>query len=490
MGEDKTQLGKILLKRKVVSSNDLDGILEEQKSAGGKGERLASRVLEKGLTDEVRLLRALSEQSGVPAVDLEEIEFSLENLEIIPKEIAKEHVILPLKVTGDSINLAMATPDDQKVIDEIEFVTGKKVFPHVSLHAQIVEAVERSYREKESGGEVYRGARFGEAGAAPGAESDAPASTVLPDDSGREGMDLDVEIDFDEEEAPAPSSGLESISAPSVGGGGTEPIQPAPRPEAEEGRGRRILVVDDEDDIRLLISRVLIEKGHQVVTAGRGLEAIQKVQTESPDMIILDAMLPEVHGFDICRKIKGSRKYGHIPVIMISAIYRGWRYAQDLKESYGVDDFIEKPFKIGEFVKKVDALLERDGSEAREDGEDLSQQAERILARSVEAYRGGDIDRAIELLRKGLDIDPLAFKLHYNLALLLGKKSLSYQAIRELENTLELAPSYFPALKNLALLYQKAGFKYKSIETWERALHHCPDEETREGIKRHLMSML
>ncbi|MFO8073962.1 MAG: response regulator [Polyangia bacterium] len=492
MGEDKTQLGKILLKRKVVSSKDLDGILDEQKSAGGKGERLASRVLEKGLTDGVELLRALSEQSGVPAVDLEEIEFPLENLEIIPKEIAEEHVILPLKVTDDSINLAMATPDDQKVIDEIEFVTGKKVFPHVSLHAQIVEAVERAYREKESGGTVYRGARFGEAGAAPGTESDAPASTVLPDDSGGEGMmGLDVEIDFDQEEGSAPSSGgLESISAPSVGG--AEAVQPAPRPEAEaEGsRGRKILVVDDEDDIRLLISRVLMEKGHQVVTAGRGLEAIQKVQTESPDMIILDAMLPEVHGFDICKKIKDSRKYGHIPVIMISAIYRGWRYAKDLKESYGVDDFIEKPFKIGEFVKKVDAMLKRDGAEVREDGEDLSQQAERILARSVEAYRGGDIDRAIELLRKGLEIDPLAFKLHYNLALLLGKKALSYQAIRELENALELAPSYFPALKNLALLYQKAGFKYKSIETWERALHHCPDEETREGIKRHLMSML
>ena len=113
-----------------------------------------------------------------------------------------------------------------------------------------------------------------------------------------------------------------------------------------------------------------------------------------------------------------------------------------------------------------------------------------ILSQSVEAYRGGDIEKAIDLLRQGLKIDPLAFKLHYNLALLLGKKSLNYQAIRELESALELSPEYFPALKNLALLYQKAGFKFKSIETWERALHHCPDDETREGIKQHLMNLL
>jgi DNA-binding response OmpR family regulator len=240
----------------------------------------------------------------------------------------------------------------------------------------------------------------------------------------------------------------------------------------------------------LLISRVLVEKGYAVVTAGRGLEAIHKVQTENPDMIILDAMLPEVHGFDICKKIKGSKKYGHIPVIMISAIYRGWRYAQDLKDSYGVDDFIEKPFKLNEFVDKVEGHFRARAADGEVVKEDLSQQADHVLQQSVDVYKSGNIDRAIELLRGGIMIDPLAYKLHYNLGLLLGKKSLIYQAIRELENTLELAPEYFPALKNLALLYQKAGFKFKAIETWERALHHCEDDETREGIKRHLMEML
>ncbi|HUT78534.1 MAG TPA: response regulator, partial [Polyangia bacterium] len=303
------------------------------------------------------------------------------------------------------------------------------------------------------------------------------------------GIEVDIEIPFSGLDPETPVAALPSPSRRA------EAMVPVPSGSAgiaaAPGQRKKVLVVDDEDDIRLLISRVLTEKGYAVVTAGRGLEAIQKVQTENPDMIILDAMLPEVHGFDICKKIKGSRKYGHIPVIMISAIYRGWRYAQDLKDSYGVDDFIEKPFKIGEFLKKVEshfAALESGPGPAPEP--DLSGEAERILARSVEVYHAPHNDKAMELLRGGLEIDPLSFKLHYNLGLLLGKKALNYQAIREIEYALELAPDFFPAVKNLALLYQKTGFKFKAIETWERALQHCPDDETRDGIKRHLMSLL
>ncbi len=507
--ENKTQLGKILLKRKLVSSAELDSLLDEQKSGAEPGERLASKVLQKGLTDEVRLLKALSEQAGVPAVNLEEIEFPLTNLDIIPKEIAAQHVILPIVVVGDSINLAMANPDDQRVIDEIEFVSGKRVFPHVALHAQIVNLVESCYVDKENGETHYRGKRAVSAGGSnlddvvgPPIEGSTAGTVIADSTQASLDDDFSLEIDVELPIATEPGSELEpamelvpeeesepaSLPVP-------EPQMPEPLPSGSSlpdfDVEKKILVVDDEDDIRLLISRVLTEKGYKVVTAGRGLEAIKMVQTENPDMIILDAMLPEVHGFDICKKIKGSKKYGHIPVIMISAIYRGWRYAQDLKDSYGVDDFIEKPFKLNEFLEKVEVhMSSQQVVVEQETQEDLSGQAERILAQSVEAYRAGDVDKAIELLRQGLKIDPLAFKLHYNMALLLGKKSLNYQAIRELESALELEPTYFPALKNLALLYQKAGFKFKSIETWERALHYCPDDETRDGIKQHLMNLL
>ncbi|MCK9460989.1 MAG: response regulator [Proteobacteria bacterium] len=498
-GGNKTQLGKILLKRKVVSSTDLDSLLHEQQDNPSDTERLASRVLKRGLSDEVRLLRALSEQMGVPAINLDEVEFSLSNLDFVPREIAQQHAILPVFVGGESINLAMANPDEQRVVDEVEFVTGKRVFPHVALHAQLVAVIEACYDAKASGETIYRGRRVGAAAAPSGpldavqgvpprglANTETSGVIAAEDGDGEAALGMEIDVEFDSSfgqpadppaaQAPPPAAVAEAMT----------PREPAAAPSTK----KKILVVDDEDDIRLLISRVLVEKGYAVVTAGRGLEAIHKVQTELPDMIILDAMLPEVHGFDICKKIKGSKKYGHIPVIMISAIYRGWRYAQDLKDSYGVDDFIEKPFKLGEFIEKVEGHFRARENAVEGPKEDLSQQAERVLQQSVDVYKSGNIDRAIELLRGGIMIDPLAYKLHYNLGLLLGKKSLVYQAIRELESTLELAPEYFPALKNLALLYQKAGFKFKAIETWERALHHCEDDETRDGIKRHLVEML
>ncbi len=482
MGENsKTQLGKILLKRKLVSPSQLNSILDEQQGESHPRERLASRVLKKGLTDEVRLLKALSEQAGIPAVNLDEVEIDLSCLDIIPSEIASQHVILPISVSEDCIYLAMANPDDKRVIDEVEFVSGKRVFPHVALHTQILNSVEKCYQARAAGEEVYCGkrfvARFDESLDFVGAPAQHfSGATILPDEEAQlaeDDLSLEIDIDLSEDDLPIPTDPEPAVTEP------------------HRDTGKKILVVDDEDDIRLLISRVLTEKGYKVVTAARGLEAIKMVQTENPDMIVLDAMLPEVHGFDICKKIKGSKKYGHIPVIMISAIYRGWRYAQDLKDSYGVDEFIEKPFKLGEFVEKVEMHLNAAGAdEDDKQQENLSEQAEEILSASVKAYRDGKVDKAIDLLRKGLKIDPLAFKLHYNLALILGKKSLNYQAIRELESTLDLEPSYFPALKNLAMLYQKTGFKFKSIETWERALHYCPDDKTRDGIKQHLMNLL
>jgi DNA-binding response OmpR family regulator len=414
-------------------------------------------------------------------VNLDEMEINLEILDMIPKDIAVKHIILPVSISNDAINLAMASPEDKRVIDEIEFVSGKRVFPHVALHVQMVKAIEVCYGAREAGEKVYRGANYGKIPPKASQKKQAPPSelpaAVVADQEDEDAFDLNIEVDIS-------GNDLSSLPPDILASDEIE------TPSESRGTAKKILVVDDEDEIRVLFTRVLTDKGYDVVTAARGREAIQKVQSENPHMIILDAMLPEVHGFDICKRIKGSSKYGHIPVIMISAIYRGWRYAQDLKNSYGVDEFIEKPFKISELIQKVDQLIEASEDESPPPAEQLSKEAERVLESCMVAYRGGNIDEAITLLKKGIKIDPLAFKLHYHLALLLGRKNLNYQAIRSLESALELAPDYFPALKNLAVLYQKTGFKFKAIETWERALGYCDEEEMREKIKSHLMKLL
>jgi DNA-binding response OmpR family regulator len=201
-------------------------------------------------------------------------------------------------------------------------------------------------------------------------------------------------------------------------------------------------------------------------------------------------MLPEIHGFDICKQIKGDDKYKHLPVVMISAIYRGWRYAKDLKESYGVDDFIEKPFNIEELVKVVDKHCDKTAASDCESSEDISKTAKQALVACMKMYREGNIDDAILHLGKAIENNPTYFDLHYNLALLLGKKGSKHQAILSLETALGLNPDSFSALKNLAVLYQKTSFKLKAVETWERTLDTCPDKKTRDGIKRHLVDLL
>jgi tetratricopeptide (TPR) repeat protein len=204
-------------------------------------------------------------------------------------------------------------------------------------------------------------------------------------------------------------------------------------------------------------------------------------------------MLPELHGFDIARRIKGSAKYGRIPIIMVSAVYRGWRIAEDLKQNYGIEDYLEKPFRISDIIAAVQRLLTRDDHkplESKRDPEYLSSEAEKALNEGVAAYKAGQIDAAVEHLRRGVGIDPLAYRLHFHLALLYGKLGKVYEGIQELERAIDLNPKHFAALKNLAVLYEKAGFKNKAVEMWERCAAAAPDDPTRASIKEHLVKLI
>ena len=124
---EKKQLGKILLRQKLVTSAELEELLERQRASGG---RLGSTAVESGKVDEVDLLRALSEQHGLPGIDVAQTVVPVENLKLIPHDIARQYLILPFSVKEEHLFLAMADPSDKRVIAEIEFVTGRKVFPY------------------------------------------------------------------------------------------------------------------------------------------------------------------------------------------------------------------------------------------------------------------------------------------------------------------------------------------------------------------------
>lgn len=480
-------LGRIALQRRQVAVNEVD---PDATPAHGT----ARDLVLPGEDMSGDLEAALCEVQGVRAIDLRRVVIQLSVLAHVGRDLARDALILPLAERGDRLFIAMADVGERRAIEELEFISGKQVSAYPAVRGVLRDVIENAYGARAAGATVFRGA-LANAGEqtrppAPDAETDALVEHVFVEQREPEAQptlsEPDPVVAFDDE-----------LSRPLIKEvGPMEPLPfdelpPAPAPTAAKQK-RKLLIVDDSDDIRRLLVRAFREREYDVIESARGLDALEKVRTCAPDALVLDAMLPEVHGFDICRRIKSSRRYGHIPVVMLSAVYRGWRFAEDLHRSYGVDAFLEKPFRIGEVIAAVDRAIEgRSRSEPPSDGESEAEGlAADHLKAGIEAYNRGDLQAAIEELKKGVAVDPLAFRLHYHLGLLYGKQENLFDAIQALETAADLKPRDFSTLKNLAVLYQRAGFRLKAAEMWERALGSAPDEETRVNIRNHLVSLL
>ncbi|MBR3033557.1 MAG: response regulator transcription factor [Clostridiales bacterium] len=121
---------------------------------------------------------------------------------------------------------------------------------------------------------------------------------------------------------------------------------------------KKILVVEDEPDIRELLGNYLKNEGYAVVSAEDGVEAISVFSKEKPDLIILDIMIPKIDGYGVCEVIK---KQADVPVLMLSALGE----EKDLLKGYDsmADDYMTKPFSMPVLLRKVSAILRRrDGS--------------------------------------------------------------------------------------------------------------------------------
>jgi DNA-binding response OmpR family regulator len=117
----------------------------------------------------------------------------------------------------------------------------------------------------------------------------------------------------------------------------------------------KILVVDDEIYIVHILDFSLGMEGYEVVTALDGEQALEKVKTEKPDLIVLDIMMPKLDGYEVCKHIKSNASTQHIPVILLSA--KGRNVDQKLGFDVGADDYITKPFSPRKLVERINQLL-------------------------------------------------------------------------------------------------------------------------------------
>jgi len=459
------ELGEILREADLVSDAQLAEALTLQRTFG---ERLASILVRQKILTEKFAVTYLGRQLGVPPVDLSKAEIDLSLLDVVHLDVCERHLVFPVKVEGTRLQIAMSDPLDHVLVTEIEFKSGVRLSPMIALESSIKNAISEARRALRSGQrtiapQVQR----------PGPAPAAPAPPAAPDPV-----------------TPAPLSPLEAreqavfetlAGAPLVSRMPTEPRVPA----VEEMH--TVLVVDDDESILRLMHDILAARKYRVITGRTGRDALAKVRETMPDVVILDGMLPEVHGFEICRQLKSSERFRHIPVIMVSAVHTGWRFAADVKEKYGADDYMEKPFEAADLLRRVEVLLNRTPSGVAPDSEAAARQH---LKEGVVALKQEKLDEAIAAFQKGLAIDGLNDLLHYYLAMTYEKRDMVFHAIDHYEKAIQSNPDFYDAITALANLYQKQEFWRKAVEMWELALAATKDEAVRARIKDHLLSLL
>jgi two-component system alkaline phosphatase synthesis response regulator PhoP len=119
----------------------------------------------------------------------------------------------------------------------------------------------------------------------------------------------------------------------------------------------RILVVEDDQDIAQLVARYLDKAGYSAEIVASGREALRRIGAQPLDLLVLDLMLPQVDGLEICRAVRANEKTAAIPIIMLTA--RGEESDRIVGLELGADDYLSKPFSPNELVARVRALLRR-----------------------------------------------------------------------------------------------------------------------------------
>ncbi len=163
----------------------------------------------------------------------------------------------------------------------------------------------------------------------------------------------------------------------------------------------RILVVDDDNNICELLRLYLEKEGYDVILAHNGGEAVKMFQELSPDLMILDIMLPVLDGWQVCREV---RKFSDKPIIMLTA--KGETFDKVLGFELGADDYVVKPFEAKEVMARVKAVLRRSGSTEKTDVKEVRYDKLVINLTNYELQVDG----------KKIDTPPKELELIYHLA--------------------------------------------------------------------------
>ncbi|MDH3625081.1 MAG: response regulator [Myxococcales bacterium] len=174
--------------------------------------------------------------------------------------------------------------------------------------------------------------------------------------------------------------------------------------------GSRILVVEDEADLADLVAFNLRGEGHEVTVALDGNTALAEIQRGRPDLVVLDVMLPDISGIEVCRRLRRKRETVRLPVIMLTA--RTDEVDRVVGFEVGADDYVTKPFSPRELVLRVEAILRRTVPNADVEGPQVITLGALLI--DVPAHR-------VEVLGEEVLLTALEFRLLLDLATRAGR---------------------------------------------------------------------
>ena len=458
---------------------------------------VASAALRLGLASEANLVRGLAEVHGCPGVDLSRSVVPVANLDVVSLAFCRQRRILPVSVGKAEVVLAMADPEDYALADELRFVTGRKVLRYVAVPASIERTLDGLAREKQKLSPAWRGVQ---APALPDPTAawvgvvhpprQAGEAIEVPEATGSMQVELTagpLETPF---AAPSPARRVRTLEP--------SPARPAPPPPPARsvpatvrlegvGAGRLALVVDPAAEVRSELTELLGRLACTVLQAANGKAALDIVREARPDLVIMEAILPMVQGFEVCRAIKGDPVLRPTRVILTSGVHRG-TVAADAQIAFGADAFLEKPFRREETLRVAKVLLL---GGAEDPADQQKREASRAMWRAgAQLLKDGRLEEATVRLRDACARDDLSAEAHYYLGHALARQGLLFEAAAAYGRSAELRPDIDAAHQYLAQTYEQLGFQKSAREAWARAIEACADEPRRRAMQTRLMKLL
>jgi CheY-like chemotaxis protein len=452
---------------------------------------VASAALRLGLAQESVLARALADLHGCPAVDFSKSVVPTSNLDVVAPAFCRQKRILLVSVSRSELILAMADPEDHALADEIRFTTGRSVLRYAAVPAAIERTLDALARERARGARTWRG----------------PHAPALPDPGAAwvgvvHGGEHTGAIDLPEVTASMELVGLAEpldhtpFSAPSPARRERvrPPPPPAPAPRGDTtvrlegvGAGRLALVADPAAEAREEAASLLGRLGCTVLQAANGRAALDLTRDARPDLVLCDAMLPMMPGFEVCRAVKGDPVLRPTAVVLSSAVHRGVVPA-DVKAAFGADAFLEKPYRADEVLRTAKLLLLGSASDPAEAAARAA--AERGWRQGAQLLAQERVDEAVAALRDAAAKDDLSAEAHYYLGLALGRQGLLFEAAAAFARAAELRPDVDAAHQVLAQVYEQLGFKNSARQAWARAIETCRDARRKGDMQVRLMQLL